>query len=151
MTPVTQYYGPEEVISQVESDGFVTLTLKNSESEAGESYELVVPTALFEMVVTKEKKDWNHPHNIKLQAASKEIMSVLAKYAITGGEIKQLSQKIALDYLTIIDRAINYQFTGNDKRFVPGGDVYYDFTLNRANEILKDLDGNTNTTTESAA
>jgi hypothetical protein len=146
-----QYYGPEEIISKSEDGGFVTLYLKSSESKEGEQYKLTIPTRLFELIVTDEQKDWNYSHTIKLNAASNEVMAILSKYDITGGEIKQLSQKIALDYLTIIDRAINFQFTGNDKRFVPGGDVYYDFTLNRANEILKELNGNTDTTTESEA
>ncbi len=144
-----QFYGPEEIVVQVERDDIVTLTLKSSESESGEQYELVVPKSVFEMVVTDDKKDWNYVFNLKLQAASKDVIEVLMKHNITGGEIKALLQKIGLDYFTILDRAINYQFTGSDKRFVPGGDVYYDFTLARAHEITKHLDGNTNTTTES--
>lgn len=146
-----QFYGPEEIVTQVEVDGVVTLTLKSSESATGEQYEMVVPKSVFEMVVTGEKKDWNYVHGLKLTAASKEVIEVLMKHNITGGEVKTLLQKVGLDYFIILDRAINYQFTGNDKRFVPGGDVYYDFTLARAHEITKHLDGNTDTTTESAA
>lgn len=146
-----QYYGPEEISSKVEDGGVVTLSLKSSESATGEEYTLSLPTTVFEMVVTEEKKDWNYVHNLKLKAAASDMMAILAKHNITGGEVKQLVQKVALDYFTVLDRAINYQFIGDDRRFVPGGDVYYDFTLARAHEITKHLDGNTSTTTEPAA
>lgn len=141
------FYGPQEIISQVEAEGFVTLTLKPEEN--GEAYELKIPRVVFEAVVSEEQKDWNYIHSIKLNAAGLAVIEVLMKYGITGGEIKTFLEKVGRDYFVTIDRAINYQFTGNDKRFVPGGDVYYDFDLNRAHEITKHLDGKDNTTTES--
>ncbi len=140
------FYGSHEIIVQIDRDDFVELTLQ---PEEGEQYQLVVPKIVFEAVVTEEKSDWNHVFTTKLTAASKDVIEVLMKHGITGGEIKTFLEKVARDYFNIIDRAINYQFTGNDKRFVPGGDVYYDFDLNRAHEITKHLDGKDNTTTES--
>lgn len=135
-----QYYGPSEVYSKVEADGYVTATLKRETSE--ELYDIKVPTVVFERVVTNEAKDWNYVQQVKLQAATNDIIEVLTNHGITGGEFKPLLNFLTLSFFNIIDRALNYQFTGNDKSFVPGGDLYFDFTLNRAHEITKDLDGN---------
>ena len=145
---MTQYYGPQEVLSKVEENGQVTMTL---EREDGTSYKMKVPTIIFEKVSTLDKKDWNYVQETKFTFVTSKLIEVLKDHGITGGEIKGLAQTMVVAYFNIINRAISYQFLGEDESFVPSSDMYFDFTLERAHEITKHLDESTETATDSAA
>lgn len=138
----TQYYGPHTVIAAREDDDLVTLTLEQPAAEGVEvhQYEKVVPRFLYEKIVSDTQKDWNYVQETKLSLLSKDVINLCIRYHLTGGEVKAFLQKFGMDFYTIIDRAVNLQFLGDDHRFVPGGDLYYEFTLNRAHEITKHLD-----------
>lgn len=146
---MTQYYGPQEVLSKVEADGMVEMTL---ERDDGTSYKMKVPTIIFEKVATMEKKDWNYVQETKFNFVILKLLEVLKDNGITGGEIKTLGNMMILSYFNVINRAISYQFMGEDESFIPNTDMYFDFTLARAHEITKHLDvPNTESTTDSAA
>lgn len=134
---MTQYYGPHEVLEKIEEGGQVTMTL---EREIGVSYIMKVPTIIFEKVVTQEKKDWNYVQETKFNFVITKLIEVLKDHGITGGEIKTLSNLMTLSYFNVINRAISYQFMGEDESFIPNTDMYFDFTLERAHEITKHLD-----------
>src|SRR4030042_4628277 len=134
---MTQYYGPQEILSKVEEGGQVTMTL---EREDGTSYTMKVPTIIFEKVATLEKKDWNYVQETKFNFVISKLIEVLKENGITGGEIKTLSNLMTLSYFNVINRAISYQFMGEDESFIPNPDMYFDFTLERAHEITKHLD-----------
>lgn len=144
-----QYYGPKKIFGLVEEGGLVTMTLERE--EGGARYELKVPTSVFTKVVSSEPTDWNHVQEIKLKGAVADVLDALNKHGITGGEFKPFLQVLSLSYYSIFDRAVNYQFTGNDESYVPGGDIYFDFTIERANDITKHLDESKNGTTDTAA
>ena len=145
---MTQYYGPQEILSKVEADGQVTMTL---EREDGTSYEMKVPTIIFEKVATTTKSDWNTVQEVKFNFVILKLIEVLKDCGITGGEIKTLGNMMILSYFNVINRAISYLFMGEDKSFIPNTDMYFDFTLERAHEITKHLDvSNTESTTDSA-
>lgn len=146
---MTQYYGPQEVLEKVEEVGQVTITL---EREDGTSYKMKVPTIIFEKVATQEKKDWNYVQETKFNFVITKLIEVLKDYGITGGEIKTLSNLMTLSYFNVINRAISYQFMGEDESFIPNTDMYFDFTLERAHEITKHLDeSRVESTTDTAA
>ena len=145
---MTQYYGPQEVLSKAEDNGMVEMTL---EREDGTSYKMKVPTIVFEKVATQEKRDWNYVQETKFTFVTSKLIEVLKDNGITGGEIKGLAQTMVVAYFNIINRAISYQFLGEDESFVPSSDMYFDFTLERAHEITKHLDESTETATDSAA
>jgi hypothetical protein len=145
---MTQFYGPQEVLSKVEEAGQVTMTL---EREDGTSYQMKVPTIIFEKVATPTKKDWNHVQEVKFNFVISKLIEILKDCGITGGEIKSLSNMMVLSYFNVINRAISYQFMGEDESFIPNTDMYFDFTLERAHEITKHLDESTESTTDTAA
>ncbi len=145
---MTQYYGPQEILSKVEENGQVTMTL---EREDGTSYKMKVPTIVFEKVSTLEKKDWNYVQETKFNFVITKLIEVLKDSGITGGEIKTLGNMMILSYFNVINRAISYQFMGEDESFIPNTDMYFDFTLERAHEITKHLDESTESTTDTAA
>lgn len=145
---MTQYYGPQEVLGKVEADGMVTMTL---EREDGTSYEMKVPTVIFEKVATEIKSDWNTVQEVKFNFVISKLIEVLKDNGITGGEIKTLANMMVLSYFNVVNRAISYQFMGEDKSFIPNTDMYFDFTLARAHEITKHLDEPTESTTDIAA
>jgi len=145
---MTQYYGPQEILSKVEEGGFVTMTL---EREDGTSYTMKIPTLVFEMVASDTVKDWNYVQDLKFNAVNQELIGVLQKYGVSGGEIKTLAQSMVNAYFNILNRALSYQFMGEDETFIPGTDMYFDFTLDRAHEITKHLDEPTETTTDTAS
>lgn len=145
---MTQYYGPQEILSKVEENRMVTMTL---EREDGTSYKMKVPTVIFEKVSTLEKKDWNYVQETKFNFVISKLIEVLKDNGITGGEIKSLSQMMILSYFNIINRAISYQFMGEDESFIPNTDMYFDFTLERAHEITKHLDEATESTTNTTS
>lgn len=146
---MTQYYGPHEVLEKIEEGGQVTMTL---EREIGVSYIMKVPTIIFEKVVTQEKKDWNYVQETKFNFVITKLIEVLKDHGITGGEIKTLSNLMTLSYFNVINRAISYQFMGEDESFIPNTDMYFDFTLERAHEITKHLDEpRVESTTDTAA
>lgn len=145
---MTQYYGPQEILSKVEENGMVEMTL---EREDGTSYKMKVPTIIFEKVATPDKKDWNYVQEVKFNFVISKLIEVLKDHGITGGEIKTLANMMILSYFNIINRAISYQFMGEDESFVPSSDMYFDFTLERAHEITKHLDEPTESTPDTAA
>lgn len=145
---MTQHYGPQEVLNKVEENGMVTMTL---EREDGVSYTMKIPTIIFEKVATQEKKDWNYVQEVKFNFVISKLIEVLKDHGITGGEIKTLANMMVLSYFNVINRAISYQFMGEDTSFIPNTDMYFDFTLERAHEITKHLDEAVNTDTNTAA
>jgi len=143
------FYGPEKVIKNEGEGEFLKLTL---ERESGEIYQTEIPKSVFEEGATEEKSDWNHVQEIKFSSLTKEVLEMMMERGITGGEFKPFLQTLTYAYYNVLDRAISYQFTGDDSRFVPGGsDIHFDFTLNRAHEITKHLDEPKNTTTDTSA
>lgn len=145
---MTQFYGPQEILSKTEDKGMVEMTL---EREDGTSYKMKVPTIIFEKVSTLDKKDWNYVQETKFTFVTSKLIEVLKDYGITGGEIKTLAQTMVVAYFNVINRAISYQFLGEDESFVPSSDMYFDFTLDRAHEITRHLDEPSESTTDSAA
>lgn len=143
------FYGPNQVLQKVEENGFVTITMKRAETNS--EYKLTLPTKVFEAVATTEAKDWNYVQEVKFKNVVADIIKVLTEHGTTGGEFKPLLQAITYAYYGVLDRAINYQFMGNDESYVPGGDVYFDFDLNRAHQITKHLDVKPESTGESTA
>jgi len=131
------YFGPSAVYDKKILGTKITVTLKREDSE--DKYELSMPLSVFENVKTEEPQDWNYVQKRKLESTVGLVMTVLAEGGITGAEFKAFLQTLSLSFYGTIDRAINLNFMGNDASYVPGGDLYFDFTLNRANEILKDV------------
>ena len=145
---MTQYYGPQNILETTEAGGITTMTL---EREDGTSHEMRVPTIIFEKVATLVKKDWNYVQETKFNFVISKLIEVLKDNGITGGEIKTLAQMMTLSYFNVINRAISYQFMGEDESFVPNSDMYFDFTLDRAHEITKDLDDTVQPATDPTA
>lgn len=145
---MTQYYGPQEILEKIEENGMVTMTL---EREDGTSYKMKVPTIIFEKVSSIDKKDWNYVQETKFNFVISKLIEVLKDNGVTGGEIKTLGNLMVLSYFNIINRAISYQFMGEDESFIPNTDMYFDFTLSRAHEITKHLDETINSTRDTSA
>ena len=139
------YFGPSAVYDKQILGTEVTVTLKREDSE--DKYELSMPLSVFENVKTEEAQDWNYVQKKKLESTVGLVMTVLAEGGITGAEFKAFLQTLSLSFYGTIDRAINLNFMGNDASYVPGGDLYFDFSLNRANEILKDVNETKSDTT----
>ena len=141
----TTYFGPSAVYDKKILGTEITVTLKREDSE--DKYELSMPLSVFENVKTEEPQDWNYVQKRKLESTVGLVMTVLAEGGITGAEFKAFLQTLSLSFYGTIDRAINLNFMGNDASYVPGGDLYFDFSLNRSNEILKDVNETKSDTT----
>ena len=145
---MTQHYGPHEILETIEDNGQTLMIL---EREDGTSYKMKVPTIIFKKVSTIEKKDWNYVQETKFNFVISKLIEVLKDSGITGGEIKTLSNLMVVSYFNVINRAISYQFMGEDESFIPSTDMYFDFTLERAHEITRHLDETVESTTNTAS
>lgn len=145
---MTQYYGPQNILETAVEEGMTVMTL---EREDGTSYKMKVPTMVYEKVSTLDKKDWNYVQEKKFNLTIVKLIEVLKDNGITGGEVKTLAQLMVHSYFNVINRAISYQFMGEDESFIPNSDMYFDFTLDRAHEITKHLDDTVEPVTDTAA
>lgn len=134
-----QYWGPNKILSKEIAegrDGMVTMKVLR-DTDTKEEFEVVVSNKVFELCVTDEKKDWNYLWDTKLNALVEDMMIVAEQYGLTGGESEQFFKKFNMRLNTMFDRAVHILLNGTEVGFVPGGDVYFDVTVNKANAIIQ--------------
>lgn len=134
-----EFWGPNEILSKSIApgrNGMVTMKLKR-DTDTQEEFEAVVSNKVFELCVTSEKKDWNYLWDIKLDALVEEMMIVAGQYGLTGGESESFFKKFNMRLNTMFDRAVHILLNGTEVGFVPGGDVYFDVTVNKADSIIQ--------------
>ena len=139
---VGKFYGPDEIIEISNSeDGMVILELRNKENNPdAKSYKIEITQLASELVISDEPRDWNYVLDKKIDHLINRFVEISMEYGVTGGDMNSILQKLGLRYSSILDRSVNFLITGDDNKFVPGGNIYFDFSLNQAHKITKHLD-----------
>lgn len=130
----TTFYGPLKIkfVTDLDNNRFVELEFTNGEK-------LVVTKKVFELSVTQEAKDYNYLQQVKINAMVKEVMDIVLAYGIQLYEINALLSAIGKETKERFSRAINYLWTKDDKKYIPGSDPTDYFSLNEAETVVKTI------------
>lgn len=124
------FYGPLEVEYVTSLDeSTVELQFVGGTTE-------IIPKKTFELSITQEKKDYNYLQEVKFEAMAKEIMAIIISYDLKMYEANSLLKKLGDTVNHIYGRAMNFLWTGDDKKFIVGSDPTDFFTLAEAEKVI---------------
>ena len=134
-----QFIGPRKVDSVIESK---EKTPKGAEMvsvlfEGG--YVELMPKKNFDLLVKSEASDYNDLIKIKLQPALEEVLNVILEYNLDMQEAKIMLKSVGDEINNNFNRAINFKFTGDDAKFIPGIDPMENIPFLEAYKILQQI------------
>lgn len=139
MEKAKNYVGEKKIASFEEDSSLTPLGGKIIKVvyEDGETEFLTEKT--FELVSTEVPTDANYVQATRLHETKKGILAVISEYDISVGEIDKLCNSIAFEIGTSFNRATNFLWTKDDKKFIPGVSVMDSVTLLGAEKVLKTI------------
>lgn len=136
---VGRFLGPDEIEAVIvteqktPSGGYVfEVTLKSGQKK------LLTEKAIA-LLVTDEAKDYNYLRDHKMFVLIPKIVEVIEEYDVPSGEIPHLIQMMSYELENRFNRALNWMWSKNDSRYVPGFDAMYDATLLMAERVIQEI------------
>ena len=152
MEETKKFWGPEEVLTITDTEKtthrgvpIVEVTTRRQDTDDKTRTRTTTATC-FNLVTTEEPRDWNYVQDVKIDQMVTDIMNVVTDGGLDGSEMQPLVNKLSMALGNRLDHAAHIRFEGDDSEFVPGGNVYGDWSLAKAENIIV----NSNVTDESS-
>lgn len=142
MNFVGKFWGPEEIL-EVKDTGTTTnrgvnileVITRRQNTESETRLRTTTASAL-ELVASDEAKDWNYVVDTKLESLIVDLMNTITDAGIDGSEMQPLVNRLSMALGNRLDHAAHIKFEGNDAEYVPGGNIYSDWSLAKAESII---------------
>lgn len=133
---IGKFIGPdkiEEVLftEQRTPNGGVVFELRLSNGTT-----VIMPEKGLVAVVSDEAKDHNHVRDARVNMMVPEIVKIIEEYDLPVTQVVHLLQSIGSAIDNRFARAMNWMWTRNDKRFVPGFSPENDATVLMAERVI---------------
>ena len=136
---IGKFIGPDEIesadVSELktpEGKDIVEVTFKSKRKK-------IYPSLALDYIVTNEASDHNNVQFKKFTPVIREFMKIVAEYDVSVGEIEALMRNLATNIDNTFNRATNYLWTKDDKRFAPGFDPMYEVSLLQAHRVITNI------------
>lgn len=110
----------------------------------------IMPLATLVIVGTVEETDFNELRRKKFMVMLPKIIEVVAEMDIKVYEVDALFRDAGNSLTQSFNRALNFVWTGDDTKFVPGVDPVNEFTFVEAQHILASIPERAETPIEDA-
>lgn len=137
-----KFWGPEEILEVNETEmethrgvKIVEVVTQRQGAEEGTRKRTTTLTGL-ELVASDEAKDWNYVVDTRLEEVVRQTMNVCTDLGMDGSEMQPFINRLSMSLGNRLDHAAHIKVEGNDAEFVPGGNIYNDWSLAKAEHII---------------
>lgn len=136
---VGKYFGPDmissiEITPQTTPSGGVVFSVVFASGAR-----TIVTEKTLVISISDKPGDYTKLLDTKLQAVVPEIVALLEEYDIASFEVESLVSRIKANVEMRFNRAINFLFSGDDSRFIPGWDHKTDVTMLMSEKVISQI------------
>jgi hypothetical protein len=135
-----KYIGPKRVIGITKEDVLTPGGNKVVTVIYDGDYKEIMPLKSYELLVSPTPiQDLRAIQNIKINTILSELLKIVAEYDLKDSEVVPLCQALGNSLNESFNRAANYLWSKDDKRYVAGYDMTRERSILEADIILRSI------------
>lgn len=137
---VGKFFGPRKIESLKEIAGYKTAGGVRAFTVTYDGGFIETLTELsLAAATTDEAKDFNFIQDRRFEGMVPKVLSIMNDYDLPAYQLNAFFQKCLGSLQANFDRALQYKWTGDDSRYVPGSNPTDDVTLVETDIVLKKI------------
>lgn len=133
---IGKYVGPDKIVSIEVSDFTTPLGSAVFEVVFESGLKTIFPEKALVAVSTEEAKDHTFVRDRRFTVMMPDLINLVKEYDVPGTQVNNMLQVLAQNIDNEFGRALNYFWTNDDSRFVPGYSPMNDATLLMASQVI---------------